>query len=149
MYGTFLLLWQPEFWTDLWLLTYPPVYFIFHFGLKRQLLKMHKICYLSFLHRLHILHISHNCNIKIDLSKQGTTFHSSAHNYEWNLERMSNSSQSTPPVGRVLWKELLEEVKLHITPICSSAFKGQVHVFAGWVKIESHLSCRTSAIFKY
>ena len=28
-------------------------------------------------------------------------------------------------------------------------FKGQVHVFAGGVKIESHLSCRTSTIFKY
>ena len=29
------------------------------------------------------------------------------------------------------------------------AFKGQVHVFPGWVKIVSHWSCRTSAIFKY
>ena len=29
------------------------------------------------------------------------------------------------------------------------AFKGQVHVFAGRVKIVSHSSCRTSAIFKY
>ena len=29
------------------------------------------------------------------------------------------------------------------------AFKGQVHVFAGPVKIVSHSSCRTSAIFKY
>ena len=29
------------------------------------------------------------------------------------------------------------------------AFKGQVHVFAKQVKIVSHLSCRTSAIFKY
>ena len=29
------------------------------------------------------------------------------------------------------------------------AFKGQVHVFAGQVKIVSHLSCRTSAILKY
>ena len=28
-------------------------------------------------------------------------------------------------------------------------FKGQVHVFAGRVKIVSHSSCRTSAIFKY
>ena len=26
------------------------------------------------------------------------------------------------------------------------AFKGQVHVFAGQVKIVSHLSCRTSAV---
>ena len=29
------------------------------------------------------------------------------------------------------------------------AFKGQVHVFAGQVKIVSHLSFRTSAILKY
>ena len=29
------------------------------------------------------------------------------------------------------------------------AFKGQVHVFAGRVKIVSHLSCRSSAIYKY
>ena len=29
------------------------------------------------------------------------------------------------------------------------AFRGQVHVFAGQVKIVSHLSCRTSAIFRY
>ena len=28
-------------------------------------------------------------------------------------------------------------------------FKGQVHVFAGQVKIVSHSSCRTSAILKY
>ena len=28
-------------------------------------------------------------------------------------------------------------------------FKRQVHVFAGGVKIVSHLSCRTSAILKY
>ena len=28
-------------------------------------------------------------------------------------------------------------------------FKGQVHVFAGRVKIISHSSCRTSAILKY
>ena len=29
------------------------------------------------------------------------------------------------------------------------AFKGQVRVFAGRVKVVSHSSCRTSAIFKY
>ena len=29
------------------------------------------------------------------------------------------------------------------------AFKGQVHVFAGQVKIVSHSSCRTSVILKY
>ena len=29
------------------------------------------------------------------------------------------------------------------------AFKGHVHAFAGRVKVASHSSCRTSAIFKY
>ena len=29
------------------------------------------------------------------------------------------------------------------------AFKGQVHVFAGQVKIVGHSSCRTSTILKY
>ena len=77
----------------------------------------------------------------------GQKFHSSASNYEWNLEKTSNSSQSTHPVGRVLWKELLEEVILHIT--LAYALKGQVHVFAGRVKVVSHSSCRTSAILKF
>ena len=35
------------------------------------------------------------------------------------LERTSSSSQSTHPVGQVLWEELLEDVILHITPLCS------------------------------
>ena len=37
-------------------------------------------------------------------------------------------------------------VARHVTDY---AFKGQVHVFAGRVKIVSHLSSRTSAILKY
>ena len=52
---------------------------------------------------------------------------------------MSNSSQSTRPVGQVLWKEFLEKVILHITPLCSLLHKGQVPVFAGPVKIVSHV----------
>ena len=83
---------------------------------------------------------------------RGQIFHSPPRNYKWNLERMNNSSLSTCPVGRVLWEELLEGAILHITPLCyllHNAFKGQLHVFAGWVKIVSHLSCRTSAILKY
>ena len=40
-------------------------------------------------------------------------------NFGYNLERMSNYSQGTRPVGRVLWEELLEEVILHITHLCS------------------------------
>ena len=44
---------------------------------------------------------------------RGQNFHSSARNYQLNLKRMSNSSQSTRPT------ELLEEVILHITPLCS------------------------------
>ena len=128
---------------------------------------------------------------------------------------MSNSSQSTHPVGRVLWKELLilssftlksegETSSFRVLTVksfchlygmqlciwlgkynfhsptgrvlcqymymgCSYAFdwiniiltyysliffivyafKGQIHVFAGRVKIVSHSSCRTSAILKY
>ena len=82
---------------------------------------------------------------------QGTKFHSSARNYEWNLERTCNSSQSTHPVGRVFWEELLGR---HITYyslmfFIAYTFKEQVHVFAGHVKIVSHSSCRTSAILKY
>ena len=50
---------------------------------------------------------------------RGQKFHSSARNYEWNLERMRNSSQSTHPTGQVLWEKLLVEVILHITPLCS------------------------------
>ena len=49
---------------------------------------------------------------------RGQKFHLSARYYKSNLERMSNSSQSTRPTGRVLWEELLEEVILHITPLC-------------------------------
>ena len=76
---------------------------------------------------------------------RGQKFHLSARNYEWNLERTSNSYQSNHPTGRVLWEELRGS---HIT--CYSlmffiayTFKGQVHVlFAGQVKIVSHSSCR-------
>ena len=65
---------------------------------------------------------------------RGQQFHSSAGNYEGYLKRTSNSSQSTRPVGRMLWEELLvlfritgkvlweelrEEVILHITLLCS------------------------------
>ena len=32
---------------------------------------------------------------------------------------MSNTPQSTHPVGQVLWEELLEDVILPITPLCS------------------------------
>ena len=67
---------------------------------------------------------------------QGTKFHLSTQNYEWNLERTGNSSQST-----LLWKELLEEVNITYYSLMSFivyAFKRQVHVFAGRVKIVSH-----------
>ena len=48
---------------------------------------------------------------------RGQKFHSSSRYYERNLERASDSTQCTGPVGRVLWEEeLLEEV---ITPIYS------------------------------
>ena len=41
---------------------------------------------------------------------RGPKFHSSAHNYELNLERTSNSSPSTHPVGQVLGKN----INLHV-----------------------------------
>ena len=53
---------------------------------------------------------------------RGQKFHSSAHYYERNLERMSDSTQSTCPVGRVLLEEgrvLCEELLEVITTIYS------------------------------
>ena len=50
---------------------------------------------------------------------------------------MSNSSQSTRPVGRVRWKELLVEVIYYLLlpyVFTGYAFKGQVHVFTGQVQ---------------
>ena len=64
---------------------------------------------------IHFLKVS----CKDQITSRGQRFHSSARNYEGNLERTSNSSQSTRPIGRVLWEELLKEVILHITPLCS------------------------------
>ena len=37
----------------------------------------------------------------------------------YRLRYTAHSSQSTRPVRRVLWEELLEEVILHITPLSS------------------------------
>ena len=59
---------------------------------------------------------SHPQNTELGRLYRGQKFHSSACNYEQNLERTSNSSQSTRPAGRVLWEELLKEVILHISP---------------------------------
>ena len=75
------------------------------------------------------------------------------------LNKFGSSGDENPlvhcSVGGVLWKELCEEVVLHFTDnysimfFIAYTFKGQVHVFAGQVKIVSHSSCRTSAILKY
>ena len=63
---------------------------------------------------------------------------------------MSNSSQSTRPVGRVRWKELLAGKSYYsLMFFIEYAFKGEVHVFAEQLKFVSHTSCRTSAILKY
>ena len=48
---------------------------------------------------------------------RGQKFHLSACNYERNLERTNNSSQSTRPVGRVLWERITRGS--HITLLCS------------------------------
>ena len=50
---------------------------------------------------------------------RGQKFHSSARNDERNQDSTSNSSQSTRPLGQVLWEELREEVILLTTPLCS------------------------------
>ena len=50
------------------------------------------------------------------------------------------------------YKELYNSYYVNVTPLCSLlyyAFKGQVHMFAGWVKFVSHSFCRTRAILKY
>ena len=77
----------------------------------------------------------------------GQKFLSSTRNYKWNLERTSNSSQSTCPVGRITRGSHITYYSLMF--FIAYTFKGQVHVFAGWVKIVSHSSCRTSTILKY
>ena len=73
------------------------------------------------------------------------------------LGRITQGSHITYfcPTGQVLWEELLKEVILHITPLCSLLHKllkdkWQVHVFAGRVKfVFSQSSCRTSTIMRY
>ena len=76
-------------------------------------------------------------------------FHSSACNYEWNLERTSNSSQSTRPIGQV--DECFTRGS-HITPLWSllhTLFKDKyICLQDKWTEL-SHSSCRTSAILKY
>ena len=54
---------------------------------------------------------------------QGTKIPLAACKYEWNLEKTSNSSQSTRPTGRVLWKELLEAVMLLLMFIIHTLLK--------------------------
>ena len=54
---------------------------------------------------------------------------------------VSKSWQNTAPGSHIAYYSLMFFI--------AYAFKGQVHVFAGQVKILSHSSCRTSAILKY
>ena len=79
---------------------------------------------------------------------RGQKFHSFARNNEWNLEKTSNSSQSTRPTG-VLGKNYSGKSYYSLMFFIAYAFKGQVRVFAWQVKIVSHSPCRTSAILKY
>ena len=69
----------------------------------------------------------------------GQKFHSSTHNYEWNLERTSNSSQSTCPIGQVLCENYLSKSFYSLMFFIAYTFEGQVHVFAGRVKIVNAL----------
>ena len=66
---------------------------------------------------------------------RGQKFHSSTRNYEWNLDRTSNSSQSTRPIGTSFWKNYSRKSYNSLMSFIAYAFKGQVHVFAGRVKI--------------
>ena len=85
----------------------------------------------------------------LEIHFRGQKFHSSTRNYEWNGERMSNSSPSTRPV--VLWEELLEEVILHITPLSYLLHTLLMNKCLSLQDKEnlSHSSCRTSATLKY
>ena len=107
------------------------------------------ILYRNWYHILIILRNGH-------LLCRGQKFHSSTRYYEWNLERTSNSSKNTRPVGRVYMTSALGKITWGSCIIYCSlmffiayAFKGHVHAFAGRVKVVSHSSCRSSAIFKY
>ena len=90
------------------------------------------------------------------MQDRGLKFQSCARNYECNLERMSNSSQSTRPEGQVYRTSAFERITRwsrithnSLMIFIANAFKGHVHVFAGQVEVVCHSSCRTSAIFKY
>ena len=50
--------------------------------------------------------------------RRGQKIHLSASNYKRNLERTSSYPQSSRPIGRVLWEELLEGFIVHITLVC-------------------------------
>ena len=79
------------------------------------------------------------------IQSRGQKFHSSTHDYEWNLERTSNSSQSTrPALRRITRGSHIAYYSLMF--FIEYTFKGQVQVFAGRVKIVNHSSCRTNAI---
>ena len=71
--------------------------------------------------RIIMIELSHTSDVHPWVYIQGTKFHSSACNFECILERTSTVffPKHTCTVGRVLWEELLEEVILYITPICS------------------------------
>ena len=58
--------------------------------------------------------MENSIGLKLVKNIRGQKFNSSARNYELNLERTSNSSQSTRPTG--LTSAL---GRSHITPLCS------------------------------
>ena len=84
-----------------------------------------------------------NFTVKKAVLTGGQKFHSLACNNEWNLERTSN--YRTSALGRITQGSYITYHSL----MFFIAYKGQVCVFAGWVEIVSHSSCRTSAILKY
>ena len=91
-------------------------------------------------------------SLSLAYTSRGQKFHSSARNYEWNLEGTSNFSQSTVILQDECFGKNYSRKSYNIfLPLffIADTFKGQVHVFAEWVSIVSHSSCRTSAILKY
>ena len=69
------------------------------------------------------------------------------------MERTRSASHTTCPVGRVFLKNYSRKAYyiliLYPYVLCRYAFKRQVQVFAGQVKIVGPSSCETSAILKY
>ena len=136
--------------------SWKPILVFFLSGPFRQVLLYLKQVWIFVMDPIDWPHSSFNRMRQLWIHNRGQKFHLSARNYEWNLERTSNSSQSTRPVGQEYRTSAFERITqgsrityYSLMFFIAHAFKGHVHVFAGRVKVVSHSSCRTSAISKY